>query len=104
MPYKMLYLARRAKTVVELRDGEYRAVLEVSGTSRPFDDDVRLEGVLAGFATFLNGLSYRGMLKSPEPAAPMFGALMPFTFHANWTMGLNNKRALMVQTGTWLLT
>lgn len=44
--------------VVELADGEYRAVLEVSGAARPFDDDVRLEGVLAGFATFLNGLSY----------------------------------------------
>lgn len=44
--------------VVELGDGEYRAVLEVTGTARPFDDDVRLEGVLAGFATFLNGLSY----------------------------------------------
>lgn len=44
--------------VVELGDAEYRAVLEVSGTARPFDDDVRLEGVLAGFATFLNGLSY----------------------------------------------
>jgi hypothetical protein len=44
--------------VVELSGGEYRAVLEVSGTTRPFDDDVRLEGLLAGFATFLNGLSY----------------------------------------------
>src|SRR5207248_5637982 len=27
-------------------------------TSRPFDDDARLEVLLAGFATFLNGLSY----------------------------------------------
>jgi hypothetical protein len=44
--------------VVELQPGEYRAILEVSGTARPFDDDARLEGVLAGFATFLNGLSY----------------------------------------------
>jgi hypothetical protein len=44
--------------VVALPDSEYRAVLEVSGTARPFDDDARLEGVLAGFATFLNGLSY----------------------------------------------
>jgi len=44
--------------VVALPDGEYRAVLEVSGTARPFEDDARLEGVLAGFATFLNGLSY----------------------------------------------
>jgi hypothetical protein len=44
--------------VVELAGEEYRAVMEVSGTARPFDDDIRLEGVLAGFATFLNGLSY----------------------------------------------
>jgi hypothetical protein len=44
--------------VVELSGGDYRAVLEVSGTARPFDDDVRLEGLLAGFSTFLNGLSY----------------------------------------------
>jgi hypothetical protein len=33
----------------------------------------------------------------------MHGELNPFTFHANWTTGLNNKRALMAQTGTWLL-
>lgn len=44
--------------VVELSGGDYRAVLEVSGVARPFDDDVRLEGLLAGFAAFLNGLSY----------------------------------------------
>ena len=44
--------------VVELAGGEYRAVLEVSGTARPFEDDARLEGLLAGFAAFLNGLSY----------------------------------------------
>src|SRR5215471_2341953 len=53
-----LGIAAIQQDVVELGDGEYRAVLEVSGTARPFDDDVRLEGVLAGFATFLNGLSY----------------------------------------------
>lgn len=44
--------------VVELGSGDYRAVLEVSGTARPFEDDARLEGLLAGFATFLNGLSF----------------------------------------------
>jgi hypothetical protein len=43
---------------VELIGSEYRAVLEVSGTARPFEDEVRLEGLMAGFATFLNGLSY----------------------------------------------
>jgi hypothetical protein len=44
--------------VVALVGGEYRAVLEVSGTASPFEDDLRLEAVLAGFATFLNGLSH----------------------------------------------
>lgn len=44
--------------VVQLNGGEFRAVLEVSGTAGPFDDDARTEGLLAGFATFLNGLSY----------------------------------------------
>src|SRR6266851_8337692 len=44
--------------VVTLPGGEYRAVLEVSGTASPLEDDVREEGLLAGFATFLNALSY----------------------------------------------
>ena len=43
---------------VELAGGQHRAIVEVSGTARPFEDDARLEGLLAGFATFLNGLSY----------------------------------------------
>ena len=42
--------------MVELSGGEYRAVLEVTGVSRQFDDDAHLEGLLAGFAAFLNGL------------------------------------------------
>jgi hypothetical protein len=45
-------------SVIALPDGEYRAILEVSGVARPFEDEARLEGILAGFATFLNGLSY----------------------------------------------
>jgi hypothetical protein len=44
--------------VIELSDNEYRAVLEVMGTARALDDEVRLEGLMAGFAAFLNGLSY----------------------------------------------
>jgi hypothetical protein len=44
--------------VVELTGAEFRAVLEVSGTARPFEDDARLEAVLAGYAAFLNALSY----------------------------------------------
>jgi len=44
--------------VVMLADGEYRAVLEVSGTATPFEDDARQEAVLAGFSSFLNALGY----------------------------------------------
>ncbi len=44
--------------VVALPGGEYRAVLEVSGTASPLEDDAREEGLMAGFATFLNALSY----------------------------------------------
>jgi hypothetical protein len=44
--------------VVELAGSEYRAVLEVSGTASPFDDDARLEALMAGFGSFLNALSY----------------------------------------------
>ncbi len=44
--------------VVALRDGEYRAVLEVSGTVSPFEDDVRQEALLASFAALLNALAY----------------------------------------------
>lgn len=44
--------------VVELSGGDYCAVMEVTGVARPFEDDARLEALLAGFATFLNGLSF----------------------------------------------
>ena len=54
-------------------------------------------------ALFVNGLNYRALLSDVLPAAPLHGALTPFIFHANWTMGVDNKRALMKQTGTWLL-
>jgi hypothetical protein len=50
---------------------------------------------------FLNGLGYRNLLGDFASAAIMQGALEPFAFHANWTVGLANKRALMSQTGTW---
>lgn len=44
--------------VVRLQDGEFRAVLEVNATSSGLDDEVRQEGVMAGFAGFLNALGY----------------------------------------------
>jgi hypothetical protein len=45
-------------SVVASVDGEYRAVLEVGGTASPFEDDARQEAIMAGYATFLNALSY----------------------------------------------
>src|SRR3977135_3613270 len=44
--------------VVALSGGEDRAGLEVGGKARPVADDAHEEGLLAGFATFLNALSY----------------------------------------------
>jgi Nucleotide-diphospho-sugar transferase len=52
---------------------------------------------------FVNGLGYRNLLDRPAAVTPMLGRLEPFVFHANWTIGLANKRKLMAQTGTWLL-
>jgi hypothetical protein len=53
-----LALQSIADDVVTSADGSYHAVLEVSGTANPFDDDVRREAILAGFSSFLNALSY----------------------------------------------
>ena len=52
---------------------------------------------------FVNGIGHRNLLSEPVAVTPMHGKLEPFVFHANGTMGLANKRKLMVQTGTWLL-
>lgn len=54
-------------------------------------------------ALFLNGLGYRTLQKSSEPVCPMEGELLPFVFHANWTIGIENKRNLLAGTGTWLV-
>lgn len=53
-----LGIAAIADGVVSSVDGEHHAVLEATGTSNPFDDALRQEAVMAGFATFLNALSY----------------------------------------------
>ena len=49
--------------VVALAGGEYRAVLEVGGTASPFEDDVRQEALLAGFAV----VSECAQLSDPDP-------------------------------------
>jgi nucleotide-diphospho-sugar transferase len=52
---------------------------------------------------FLNGLGYRNLQQAGEHPCPMEGELQPFLFHANWTIGTDNKRRLLTSTGTWLL-
>jgi Nucleotide-diphospho-sugar transferase len=54
-------------------------------------------------ALFLNGLGYRNLQDAGERPCTMEGELLPFLFHANWTIGYENKRKLLVSTGTWLL-
>ena len=52
-------------------------------------------------ALFLNGLGYKHLLGAVS--CPMEGDLLPFLFHANWTVGIANKYKLLVQTGTWFI-
>jgi hypothetical protein len=47
-----------AGDVVRLTGGGYRAVLEVAGLDLGLRDEREQEGVMAGFAAFLNGLSF----------------------------------------------
>jgi len=54
-------------------------------------------------ALFPNGLGYRNLQEASERPCTMEGELLPFLFHANWTIGYENKRKLLVSTGTWLL-
>ncbi|QWG25019.1 glycosyltransferase [Bradyrhizobium sediminis] len=53
-------------------------------------------------ALFLNGLGYRNLQNAGECPCPIEGELLPFVFHANWTVGIDNKRKLLAATGTWL--
>jgi Nucleotide-diphospho-sugar transferase len=54
-------------------------------------------------ALFPNGLGYRQLGKTGDAPCRMEGELQPFLFHANWTVGLDNKRKLLANTGTWFL-
>jgi hypothetical protein len=47
-----------AHDVVQLTDGEYRAVLEISGGASMVNLDQRQETMLAGFGAFLNALNF----------------------------------------------
>ncbi len=50
---------------------------------------------------FANGLFYRNLQAGPTAPIAMEGRLQPFLFHANWTIGLDNKRALLAAAGCW---
>jgi hypothetical protein len=50
---------------------------------------------------FANGLGYRNLEDSASAPAPMQDELRPFVFHANWTIGLDNKRKLLAAAGCW---
>lgn len=52
---------------------------------------------------FPNGLGYRSLLHSGASPCRIEGELLPFVFHANWTVGIENKRKLLAGTGTWLI-
>ena len=67
-------------------------------------DPMMLQSIhLLSEGLFVNGIGYRSLLDQPKPATSLQGRLEPFVFHANWTVGLESKRDLMRQTGTWLL-
>ncbi|MBR0846678.1 hypothetical protein JQ543_02895 [Bradyrhizobium diazoefficiens] len=52
-------------------------------------------------ALFVNGLSFRTMRHELTPIDAMEGELRPFLFHANWTIGLDNKKKLLAMAHCW---
>jgi hypothetical protein len=54
-------------------------------------------------ALFTNGLLHAHISAAPNDGVVMFGRVEPFIFHANWTIGLENKRRLLMHAGAWLV-
>ena len=52
-------------------------------------------------ALFPVGVSHALMAPDRHDPVPLRGSVEPFVFHANWTIGTDNKRALLEATGTW---
>jgi hypothetical protein len=50
---------------------------------------------------FPTGLLYRSVGRWEPPCVPMMGRIEPYIFHANWCVGLENKRRLLNQVGAW---
>lgn len=44
-----------------------------------------------------------GDLAAGSPSSGMTGTLQPFIAHANWTVGIENKRHLLKKAGAWLI-
>jgi hypothetical protein len=51
---------------------------------------------------FPAGLLYATVQPRPDEAVALAGALLPFIFHGNWTIGQENKRQLLKAAGAWL--
>jgi hypothetical protein len=53
---------------------------------------------------FPTGLLYRSVGRWEPDRVPMMGRIEPYIFHANWCVGLENKRRLLSQVGAWFAT
>lgn len=54
--------------------------------------------------SFCNGLMAKQFpVADGELAKIMEGKLQPMIFHANWTVGIDNKKLMLEHTGNWLL-
>ena len=55
-------------------------------------------------ALFANGLLYSAIrVKDDAEPVAMVAQIQPFTFHSNFTIGIENKRRLLQHVGGWLL-
>lgn len=54
-------------------------------------------------ALFVNGLGYRTAQQDGMPPVRLEGEIQPFMLHANWTVGLDNKRRLLASAHCWFI-
>jgi Nucleotide-diphospho-sugar transferase len=52
-------------------------------------------------ALFANGLLYRALRPGQKARGLLIEEAEPFVFHANWTIGIENKRRLLKEAGAW---
>jgi hypothetical protein len=53
-------------------------------------------------SAFPSGLLYRSLASQDSPV-PLKAGMQPFIFHANWCVGLENKRRLLAHAGAWFV-